>query len=240
MRSFLSPLLLAILVVVAVPAAGQDVIHRTQLQIAECRFDMDHDGAFETTYQPQSSNPDCPCFSATAPARAASDPAWPVIGCGGTSPVGPLASVPTTPSVTTGVSSPGVTVLGGAASQFIAAATPTPLGPQDDDGPISDCGPAADGQNQCSPNPTPPCTTYDDVMYRPECHDRLAEVQELIAAALWESDPERAALLAYCAANPQGCTGTGDSDGPLQDLDGDGVHAVSDQNDLDASVGEWN
>ena len=78
MHPFLSPFLVAVLVAVALPAAAQDALHRTQLEVANCRFDMNHDGVYETSFRPQSSNPDCPCYSASAPPRAATEPDWPV------------------------------------------------------------------------------------------------------------------------------------------------------------------
>ena len=81
MHRFALCLVVALAALFAGPVLAADAIHRTQLQVAECRFDLNHDGAFETTYQAQSSNRDCPCFSASAPARAASEPDWPVRGC---------------------------------------------------------------------------------------------------------------------------------------------------------------
>ena len=257
----------ALVAVSSLPALAQDAIHRTQIQIAECRFDMDHSGSYETTYRPQSSNQDCPCYSASAPPRAASEPIWPVLGCGGTSLVGPITPLPpgtpvnppnpgnpTNPGNPVAVANPANPGIPGNPATPGNPHAPVPPGApllcvggncsvglappsQDDDGPISDCGPAADGQNQCSPNPTPPsdCTTYADVMYRPECRDSLPDVQELYEAALWESAPEQAALLDYCAANPAGCAATVGGNDAYVDTDADGVENSHDSHPTDSS-----
>ena len=110
--SLFRPALLALAVSLSLTVSqslAQDVIHRTQLEIAECRFDMDFNGSYETTYLPQSSDPNCPCFSATAPPISPTAPAWP--GCGpGAPPVGPIVALP---PVNSPVPPPTVSCVGG-------------------------------------------------------------------------------------------------------------------------------
>ena len=246
MRSFLSPLLLAILVAAAVPAASQDAIHRTQFEVDECRFDLDHNGTHETTYQPQSSNPDCPCYSAGAPARAATEPDWPVIGCGGTSTVGPVTLPVTCPSVEHDERlCPDLTIQARSRSQVLVGGA---------------C--QWDSWSAWSPATCPiPCQFLVQNDERACDHGSVTQTRARIHSAIGNAcgwGPWSA--WTGCPSPPpcnNGDAGFGDggfggptcdtsspgvsdgNDGPAQDLDGDGHFAADDQNDLDASVGGY-